>query len=91
MVETYGENIYCDSCRLSFTNTIFKDSLAYEGSVIFVINSALMLNVAMKYGKAKHYGGAIYVEIRALYFIHFRLCSRHNSLQIIIYGGYLYV
>lgn len=59
---TYGGNVYCDGCSMSFTSTTFKDSLAYEGSIIHMNNAASLSfnNVNMQYGKARHYGGAIY-------------------------------
>lgn len=59
---TYGGNIYCDSCTLNFLGTTFRDSLAYEGSILFLLNTASVTftNSWLKYGKARHYGGAIY-------------------------------
>ena len=44
-----GGNVYCDGCTVIFSGTIFKDSLAYEGSVLYLINagSATFTNVNM--------------------------------------------
>jgi predicted outer membrane repeat protein len=91
---TYGGNIYCDSCTLSFTNTIFTDSLAYEGSVIFMINSAFasFSNVAMNYGKARHYGGAIYVGGSGPSTLSLSNCASDITYFESYYdGGFLYV
>ena len=37
---TYGGNIYCDSCTINIQDTTFLDTIAYEGSIMFLLNTA---------------------------------------------------
>lgn len=48
---------------MRLTNTKFRDMLAYEGSVAYMLNSAdvQFTNVNMNYGKARNNGGALYM------------------------------
>lgn len=32
--------IYCQSCDSTFTGSIFKDNIAYDGSIIYLLNDA---------------------------------------------------
>jgi hypothetical protein len=59
---TTGGNIYCESCTMSFTSTIFHDSVAHDGSVIYMLDtsSLTLTSVSMTDGKAIGNGGAIY-------------------------------
>ena len=34
-----GGNIWCDSCTISLTSTIFKEALAESGSVLYILNT----------------------------------------------------
>lgn len=54
--------MYCDSCSLSFTSTIFKDSIGYDGGNFYLMNTAslTLTSVTMTNGRARHWGGSIY-------------------------------
>ena len=47
---------------MTFSSSVFKDSVAQDGSMIYMMNDAtlLMTNPTMSYGKARRYGGGIY-------------------------------
>ena len=54
--------IYCSGCSATFENSVFKDTYAGYGSIIYMMNDALVeiINPTMSFGKARVYGGAIY-------------------------------
>jgi hypothetical protein len=47
---------------MTFTSTVFKDSIAYDGGAIYLFNTASVSFslITMTQGKARRYGGGIY-------------------------------
>jgi hypothetical protein len=79
---------------MTFSSTTFKDSVAYEGGVIFMTNAATasFTGVTMTNGKAINLGGAIYSGGTGAASISFSSCAATVSyFESYINGGFLYI
>ena len=79
---------------MSFTSTTFKDSVAYEGGVLFITNAASVSfsSVTMTDAKARHYAGAIYAGGSGSASISFASCSGTvQRFESLFDGGFLYI
>ena len=79
---------------MSFTSSIFKDALAYQGSVVFINNagSASFNLITMTNGKSRDKGGAIYTDGTGSASISFSNCATTVSYFLSYSdGGFAYI
>ena len=62
---------------MTFTGSTFLDSLAYDGSVIYMMNTATVAfnSITMTNGRTRRYGGAIYAGGTGVSSIAFSNCA----------------
>ena len=91
---TLGGNFYCNSCTMTFTSSTFKDNIGYDGSIIYMLNTASVTfnSVTMNYGRARRYGGAIYSGGTGASSITFSNCAAAvTHFESTNHGGFMYI